>query len=111
MKVIYVAGPYRAKDGKSVLDNILNAKSVARKLWTKGWSVICPHANTAFMDGPDMGHDIFILGDLELVNRSDAMIMLTGWEQSEGAQMEYSRAVELGMPIYLTIEEVPDAKD
>jgi len=111
MKVIYVSGKYRADTTSEIHANIQHAKSVARALWKKGYAVICPHANTAFMDGPDMGHDIFILGDLELVNRSDAMIMLTGWEQSEGAQMEYSRAAELGMPIYLTIEEVPDAKD
>lgn len=110
MKVIYVSGPYRADTQQGIMVNIENAKEVARALWKKGYAVICPHANTAFMDGPDLGPDVFIAGDLELVERSDAMVMLPGWEQSEGAQIEYRRAAERGMPIYLTVEEVPDAK-
>jgi hypothetical protein len=50
----------------------------------------------------------FIEGDLEIIARCDAILMLPGWERSEGSRMEYSRAVELRMPVYLSVEDVPE---
>jgi hypothetical protein len=110
LNVIYVSGKYRADTRREIGINIENAKEVARELWKKGYAVICPHANTAFMDGPDLGHDVFIQGDLEMINRSDCIFMMMGWEDSVGAAMEYRKAVENGMPIYYRLDEVPDAK-
>ena len=108
--IIYTAGPYRAQGWNSVFENILRARKLARQLWLKGWVVICPHANTILMDGPDIEDAAFLDGDLELIRRCcDAMLMLPGWEQSEGAIREHALALELEMPIYYTINEVPDA--
>jgi hypothetical protein len=73
--------------------------------------VICPHANTIFMDGPDLADRTFINGDLEIIRRCDALYMLPGWEKSQGANMEHRLAVELGMPIYLSLDEVPHETD
>lgn len=109
MKIIYVAGPYRAEGHSAVLDNILKAREVARILWRKGWAVICPHANSILMDGPDISPQTFIDGDLEIILRCDAMCMLPGWEKSAGANQEYALAVELGIPVYSGIDVVPNA--
>ena len=62
------------------------------------------------MDGPEIPAMSFINGDLEIIARCDAILMLPGWERSEGSQMEYRRATELGMPVYLSVEEVPDER-
>jgi hypothetical protein len=110
MKIIYTAGPYRGDGWNAVFENIIRARTAARQLWLRGWAVICPHANTLFMDGPDIAAMNFIEGDLAIIDRCDAILMLPGWERSEGSKMEYSRAVELGMPIYLSVEEVPDER-
>ena len=106
-KIIYCAGPYRAEGWDGVWENIVEARKVARKLWLKGWAVICPHANSIFMDGPDIPAQTFIDGDLEIVRRCDALYLLRGWEHSKGAMMELQLAEALEMPIYSALEEVP----
>lgn len=100
MKVIYVAGPYRADGWHGVWENIMRARAAARELWLKGWAVICPHTSSIFMDGPDIAAGIFLNGDLEIIRRVDAVLMLDGWERSEGSRGEYALAVELGKDIY-----------
>lgn len=108
MRVIYVAGPYRASGMNGVLDNIMLARSFARQLWLKGWAVICPHANTFMMDGPDLPSMAFLDGDMEMVSRCDAVFMLPGWEYSEGAIMEENTARVHGLAVYHNMQEVPD---
>lgn len=108
MKLIYVAGAYRAEGWHNVFENILKARAAARLLWLKGWAVICPHANSILMDGPDIPAQTFLDGDLEIIQRCDAICMLPGWEKSEGSNMEYAHAIELGLEIYFGVEQVPD---
>ena len=99
MKVIYVAGAYRANSWNGVWENIMHARNVARKLWVDGWAVICPHANSIFMDGDDTD-GVFLNGDLEIVRRCDAVYMLNNWKGSEGATGEHKLAKELGLEVY-----------
>jgi hypothetical protein len=51
LKIAYVAGPYRAKTKIGIILNILRARKVAKELWKMGYAVICPHSNSALMDG------------------------------------------------------------
>ena len=99
MRVIYVAGAYRADSENGVFENIMCARRAAQKLWHKGWAVICPHTNTMFMgeDKPDL---IFLDGDLEILRRCDAIYMLSNWRESVGAMQERKAAEEWGLEIY-----------
>lgn len=106
MKVVYVSGPYRGSSHWEVARNIERAREAARRLWSLGVVVICPHANTAMMDGDGID---FLAGDLELVRRSDAVVMLEGWEASEGARREREEAIRCGIPVYLGVEEAERA--
>ena len=54
--------------------------------------------NTAFMDG-SCEDDTWLLGDLELIRRSDIVVMLEGWEKSEGARAEHEEANSQGLKI------------
>lgn len=98
MKVIFVSGPYRANNLQGVLANIRKARKVSLKLWLEGWAAICCHSNTALFDGaaPD---NIWLEGDLEILRRCDAIYMIDGWENSEGAISEFKLAQELGLEI------------
>jgi len=101
MQVAYISGPYRAKTVSGVLRNIIKAREVAIKYWKLGYAVICPHTNTAFMDGeaPD---EVWLEGDKEIIRRltpEDAIVMMIGWEDSEGAKAELELAKELGLKI------------
>jgi hypothetical protein len=111
MKVVYCAGPYRSKDGPwGVRHNIDVATRVARELWLLGFAVICPHANTAWMDGPQPstnkfgatcgpGDARFLEGDLEILKRCDGLVLVGEWWLSAGAKNE--REVALGiMPVF-----------
>jgi nucleoside 2-deoxyribosyltransferase len=98
--LIYLAGPYRSKDGFAGVErNIHKAKQAAQEFWKHGFAVICPHANTAFMDGT-VSADEFIAGDLEMVSRCDAVIMLKGWVDSEGAKQEFDFANKNGIYVW-----------
>ena len=50
-KLVYIAGPYRSTNGRSVLENIRAAERVAIDLARAGVHFVCPHLNTAFMGG------------------------------------------------------------
>uniref|UniRef100_A0A6M3KYH8 DUF4406 domain-containing protein n=1 Tax=viral metagenome TaxID=1070528 RepID=A0A6M3KYH8_9ZZZZ len=98
MRVIYIAGAYRGECENDVFENIVHARREAVKLWDKGFAVICPHTNSFFM-GSRLGDTHFLEGDLEIVRRCDAMYLLAGWAESEGAQAEFRLAHELGLEI------------
>lgn len=98
MKLAYIAGPYRSKNGLTVLMNIRSAELVAIRYWTKGYAVICPHLNTAFFDGicPDA---IWLAGDLEIVKRVDVVVAMKNYIDSSGAIAEIELAKSLGIEI------------
>jgi hypothetical protein len=94
MKVAYIAGPYRARNGRSVAQNIKAAEEVAIKYWKAGFSVICPHMNTALLERT-VSEDFILEADLEIVRRIDTMVMMANWTESLGAIQEHSLAKDL----------------
>jgi len=98
VRVAYIAGSYRAKTVHGIVENIRNAEAVAIKYWKLGYAVICPHKNTALLDGvlPD---EVWLAGAIELLKRSDIIVMSKGWERSTGSVAEHKLAKELGMEI------------
>lgn len=105
MRVIYVSGPITHPDIWGRKKNIDYAMDVAREYWKQGYAVICPHSNTYLMDGHDVSWETFLAGDFELIRRSDAVVMLPGWEDSKGARAELDFARELGKEIFFWEEE------
>lgn len=105
MKVFYIAGPYRAKTERGVLDNIRAAEAVAIRVWEAGHAALCPHLNSRLMGGvcPD---EVFLEGDLELMKMCDAVVLIPGWEKSKGTLAEVEIARKLNMPIYLKYDKV-----
>jgi hypothetical protein len=97
--VVYIAGPYRAPTPRRILANIWTAQEAALAVWRAGGVAICPHANTALFDG-EADDAVWLAGDLELLRRSDAVLMCGAWGESEGATAEHAFAYELGLPIF-----------
>ena len=103
MPVCYVSGPYTADTMNGVYENIHKARTAAFFYWNRGFSVICPHMNTAFMDG-NGDHGKWIRGDLAIIDRlrlerSDFMVMLSGWRGSKGAVEEKEFAEKKGLDV------------
>lgn len=99
MKLAYIAGPYRAKTEYEVHRNIQLAEQAAAHAWQKGYAVICPHKNTAYMGG--MVPDQAILdGDLAMLRKCDVVILCGKWYASQGACAEAAEAMRWGLAIY-----------
>jgi len=105
LKKAYIAGPYRAKTKLGVLVNILTARAVAKLYWQKGYTVFCPHSNTAFFDGC-VQDERFLQGDLDWLRHADLLVMAPRWAVSSGARAEYYQACDWGMDIE-TVDNIP----
>ena len=98
MKLVYIAGPYRAPTPWGVEQNIQAAVLAAAQVWAAGLAAVCPHANSAHMEGVTTDEN-FLAGTLEMLRRCDAILVIEGWKNSEGARGEVDEAVRLGLPV------------
>lgn len=107
MKVVYLAGAYRAPTEYGVHRNIQRAEQLALEVWCLGAACLCPHKNTAYMGGalPD---EVWLAGDLELMARCDAVLVEPNYGDSEGTAAEIVAARELGIPVFKTLEYLKD---
>lgn len=77
---------------------------MAKICWMNGLTAICPQMNTAHFDSV-ADAETFYIGDLEILERCDAVLMVPGWEGSFGARMEKIYARKMGIPIYHSVED------
>jgi nucleoside 2-deoxyribosyltransferase len=99
MKVIYIAGKYRGPTPWAVEQNIRAAEEVAARVIQAGMMPLCPHKNTAHMEG--LADDQFFLaGTLELMRRCDAVLLVPNWRDSAGARAEAAEAERMGLPVF-----------
>jgi hypothetical protein len=96
---IYVAGPYRSRWGlPGRLLNIYRAWRAARWYWRHGYRVVCPHANSALMDGCASDED-FLQFDRTLLERCAVLAYDPDrWRDSAGTCAEIALAHDLGIP-------------
>jgi hypothetical protein len=99
LRVVYVAGPYRAATVRGIVENIRTAEFWALEIWRWGGVALCPHLNTRLFDGaaPD---EVWLKGDLELLRRCDAVALVPGWQASAGTRGEVAFAEELKLPVF-----------
>lgn len=103
LMLIYTAGPYSASAGAgTVLDNIGRSAEIAARLWDMGYTVICPHMNTAgFENLTSLSNKEFVDRDLEIVERCSGIVMLPRWQQSRGAVRELEHARKHGLQVWM----------
>jgi hypothetical protein len=98
IKVIYIAGAFRAKTQWGIMQNVRKAEDASLRFWKLGYAVICPHTMTQHFQNecPD---DVWLKGCIELLKRCDAIYLVDGWQNSEGSLAELKVAKELGLII------------
>lgn len=107
MRVIYVAGPYRGDTVNEIHHNIQAARLAAEAVWNLGLVALCPHTNTAYMDGL-ADDEIFLAGGLELMRRCDAVYVFRLRKGSRGTQAEIDEANRIGIPVLYNIGQIID---
>lgn len=103
MKVVYIAGPYRSKTEYGVHEHIRDAERSAVEVWRAGAVALCPHKNSGYLSGV-VAEDVFLQGDLELLRRCDAVLLIGAWWTSEGTLAEKRTAERLGLPVFRCVE-------
>jgi hypothetical protein len=106
VKVVYVAGPIRADNAWDREQNIRRAEALALEVWRTGAAAICVHASVRFYDEAEARAGGWLAADLELLRRSDAVVMAEGWESSEGSIGERDEALRLGLPVFVSIDDL-----
>jgi nucleoside 2-deoxyribosyltransferase len=114
MPVVYVAGPFRSvnKDtGKSdawgVQQNVMRAMALSLEVWKRGGVGLCPHSNTMFFQDAHGCEDrVWLDGDIELLKRSDAILMTEDYERSSGARAELEFALKHGIPALYSVADL-----
>jgi len=105
LKLVYVAGPYRASTAWGVECNIVAARKLGAKVAQAGAYPVIPHSNTAHFDG--LGTDeLWLGGTLELMRRCDAVIFMPDWQRSRGAVEEHTEAKRRGLRCFFTVDEL-----
>ena len=109
--LVYIAGPYRPANGRSIDENVQAAEAAACDLIRSGARVlpIVPHSiglrySCLSPDGGDEGY--WLPATLTLMERCHAVFMLPDWRLSTGATAERARALDLGLPVFESILEV-----
>ena len=109
MRLVYIAGPYTGETTYDVLENIRKAEKVAIRYWKMGYAVICPHKNTAFLEGSIDPDSLFLEpwleGCFEMIRRCDVIVMMKDWDKSPGARQEHTLAKEFHLEIIYEKEE------
>jgi hypothetical protein len=103
MKIVYVAGPFRAATSWEIEQNIRRAEEVGHRVLLAGAFPLIPHANTRYFHGTAPAQ-VFLDGTMELLRRSDAVVLIDGWRRSSGAWLEKEEADRLGLPIFREAE-------
>lgn len=108
MKLIYIAGPFRAPTDWDRENNIRRAEALALEVWRAGFAALCPHCNTRFFDGaaPDY---IWLEGDLEMLRRCDALLTTPDWQLSKGATAEVHFATKKNIPVFHSLDALKAA--
>ena len=102
IKIVYTAGPYRGNFFKKIL-NIWRARKTAQILWNNGFGVICPHMNSMLFS--EKNNDLILNAYLELVKKSNVVVLLPGYEKSSGTLEEIKIAKKNKIPVYYSLEE------
>ena len=115
--LIFLSGPISngntASDFKT-LDNVFKAEKIMLALVAKGWSVYCPHIHYRTLkvhDAEDMfGWRTWMNFDRPFLERADACFYMIPekYGPSKGAEEEVAMAASLDIPIYRSLDEVPD---
>jgi hypothetical protein len=109
--VVYVAGPLSAPTPAERMENVEAACRAARKVLAKGHWAFVPHLNEFYDRMPwtsPLTYEQYLEWDLAILARCDALLYLG---PSPGADRERTAAYCMGMPVYLSVDDLPAVEE
>lgn len=100
MSYVYIAGPIKGQP----YDGVRNAVKAADEVLASGHIPFVPHLSClwAMISGDKKSEDWLVM-DFAWILACDSLIRLPG--ESLGSDAEVDYALELGMPVYFSVEE------
>lgn len=116
MKLVYIAGPYRAATRSAIDLNIARARGRALDLVEQSftelrseWYPVVPHTNTEHFDAalPQVADQYYLDGTLAMLKKCDAVLLThaTAADESSGTKNEVNWALAKGIPVFKTMNE------
>ncbi len=105
MKIVYVAGRFRAPNGWLIEQNARRAEEAGLSVAEAGAMPLIPHCNTRHFHGL-MDEAFWVEGTIELMRRADAVLLVPGWYSSVGATAERKEALRIGLPVFESVAEL-----
>lgn len=100
---VYIAGKYNDDNIIGCLDNIKKGLKAGATLMMHGYAPFCPFLDYQFQFFGNFSVADYKIYSMAWVDVCDAVLLLDGWEQSNGAKAEIDRAYELNIPVFTDI--------
>jgi len=113
-RTVYVAGPFNSNGAVGVLGNMRRGIRTCIELLVKhNFAPFCPwnDAFFALLTDEEIPIEKFYAYSLAWLEKSDAVLVLPGWENSKGTCREMARASDLGIPIFFDIDALLEWRD
>jgi nucleoside 2-deoxyribosyltransferase len=101
VKVVYIAGAFRAPTTWAVQQNVRAAEEAGLEVAKLGAMPLIPHANTAHFDGL-LTEDFWLEGTAALLRRCDAVYVFNRehLDTSSGTRYEVLLAIARAIPVF-----------
>lgn len=99
MKLVYIAGRFRGSTPWEVEEHVRTAETYALAVAKMGLVPVCPHTMYRHFD-KTLPDEFWLEASQKLLARCDAILMIPGWLQSEGACSEFQYATHEGIRVF-----------
>ena len=106
MKRVYVAGKYNGPDVLSVLSNMRRGIDLSIQVIEIGMAPFSPWLDFQFGLQADIQMSVYKECSMAWVSVCDALILVPGWENSNGVKAEIEEAKKHGIPVFTSIRDL-----
>jgi hypothetical protein len=110
MKKVYVAGVCSSYTTIGTLTNIRKGMRLSTEVLLAGFAPFCPWFDHQFVyqlrDGEEISKQRYQQNSMVWLSCCDAVLLVPGWENSNGTRREVVEALHLGIPVFDSLTEL-----
>ena len=103
---VYVAGPYNSGNVLGVLANIRRGIKLSLEALNEGFAVYCPWLDFQWGIIDNISLQAYRENAIAWLQASHAVLLVPGWEESEGVKRELRVASALGIPVFKSVSDL-----